>query len=373
MENDQIKQASPKKYFYELNFIRALACLCVVMVHVTANHYSINGQTFNWATLFLNQIARFGTPAFAIISGFLLYNQAINRGFKLQKFVSSRFTKIVLPFVIWSIIYLIVRSYNFPWMQDGASIKEFVLYFLRGDSYYHLYFMIVVVQFYILFPILQFATSKNWLIFLTLVAFFTNYFFIESPFDFGSDSLNSFFQDRASLFYWMFFFLLGGLLVHYWSSLVEWIEKNAIFCAVLGLVVTLFAIYEYKTFGFYSSTRLLNMFNLPVLFISLTGVYFILGRWKKMRNYFVQLGNLSMGIYLVHPLVIHVIRTNIPEVLDRTRWIPLSFIFTVAISIIIVKLINKLPFGQYIVTVAAAKKPAKQNTSTEKKTDTLSA
>ncbi|WP_077623369.1 acyltransferase [Sediminibacillus massiliensis] len=365
--------SSGKKYFYEMNFIRAIACLCVVMVHITASHYTLNGSSFNWATLSLNQLARFGTPAFAILSGFLLYNQAINRGFTLKRFISSRFTKIVVPFIIWSFVYLFVRSYSFPWTENGVSTKDFLYSFLVGDSYYHLYFIIVVVQFYILFPILQLAKSKKSLITLTLIAFFLNYFFMEQPFEIGSGLINSFFKDRASIFYWLFYFVFGGLMVHFWSPLVLWIKKNATFSVMLGVIVTIFTIYEYSTFGFYSSTRITNMFNLPILFVSGTGLYFLMERWGKLRSYIVQLGNLSMGVYLVHPLIIYIIRDLAPVLLDRTRWIPLTFAITLVTSIIVVKIIHKLPFGQYIVTVAAAKKKPKAANKEEKVERSLTA
>jgi probable poly-beta-1,6-N-acetyl-D-glucosamine export protein len=128
-ESISSQNKASRKYFYELNFVRAIACLLVVMVHVTARNYHLNDQTFNWATMFLNQVSRLGTPLFAIISGFLLYNQAINRGFQLNRFVSSRFTKVVIPFVVWSFVYMAINSYRFPWSENGHELGDFLTTF----------------------------------------------------------------------------------------------------------------------------------------------------------------------------------------------------------------------------------------------------
>ncbi|OIU69795.1 acyltransferase [Rossellomorea aquimaris] len=354
-----IQNQASRKYFYELNFIRAIACLLVVMVHVTARNYHMNDQTFNWATLFLNQVTRVGTPMFAIISGFLLYNQAINRGFQLNRFVSSRFTKVVIPFLVWSFVYLLVIDYSFPWQENGREMGYFLTHFFLGDGYYHLYFMMVVVQFYVLFPFLQFLKSKKSMIALTILAFFVNYFHLRRPFETGNELVNIFIQDRSSLLFWIFFFMLGGLLVHYWDSIIKLVEENAKFCLMIAFMLLGAGIYEYEVFGFYSSTRIANLIIMPIFFICIIGVYFLMGNLEKLRNQIIELGNLSMGIYLVHPLTLYLIQQNAPFLLERTRWIPAAFIITVVGSIIIVKLINKLPWGQYIVTVAGKKKTKK--------------
>src|SRR5699024_1272603 len=171
-----------KKYFYEIGFIRAIACLCIVMVHVTAGFYYENDGTFTWFNQFFNQISRYGTPAFAIISGFLLYNQAIKKGFTFKYFVQSRFTKVIIPFLIWSIVYLILKwsygQFELPNWSSSEEVKDFMYFFFTGKSNYHLYFISIVVQFYLIFPLLQLFKSRNSLILITLITFFVNYFFV---------------------------------------------------------------------------------------------------------------------------------------------------------------------------------------------------
>ncbi|WP_088052311.1 acyltransferase [Virgibacillus dakarensis] len=377
MEINQGNIKSSKKYFYEISFIRAIACLCVVTVHVTAGFYYENGNSFNWLTQFLNQISRFGTPAFAIISGFLLYNQVIKRGFNFKKFWKSRFTKVITPFFIWSLLYLLIKwKYNLfaiPSLDSSEEIKYFLYYFFTGKSNYHLYFIAIVVQFYLLFPLLQLFKSKKSLMLFTLISFFVNFFFVEYKIEIGNGLFNKFLNERVFFFHWVYYFFMGGLLVYYWDLIIKWIKQNTIFSMLLGLVVVIGGILEYQLAGWIDSNRSLNMINLPLLFVALAGIYSSLSSWNKIKYYFVEIGNLSMGIYLVHPLILFFLRRYeiFNHYFDRTRFLPLVFLFTLFVSIALVKLIVKLPFGNYIVTVVRSNK--RSNIRSSEKPTTISA
>ncbi|RIU94914.1 acyltransferase [Oceanobacillus picturae] len=358
-----------QKYYPEISFIRAIACLCVVMVHVTAGYYYTNGGNFNWLTQFLNQISRYGTPAFAIISGFLLYNQAINRKFKVSVFWKSRISKVISPFIIWSIIYLFVKwcygKYSLPTFNSLTEINDFIYYFFSGKSNYHLYFIAIVVQFYLIFPLLQMMKSKKPLIFLTIIGFFINHFIVNYNINLGNGFLNEFINGRVFIFHWIFYFFLGGLLVYYWDKIITLVKQNIKSSLLIGLIIIFFGVIEYRLTGWIESNRTLNMFNLPLLFISISGLYIALSSFKKIRSYVVEIGNLSMGIYLVHPLILFFLRNHsfFDLFYERTRYLPVIYIFTLVSSIILVKIVTKIPFGSYIVTVAKRKDKVIESTN----------
>lgn len=330
------------------------------MVHVTASNYSLNGGHLNWLLLFFNQIVRYGTPFFAVISGFLLYNQVINRNFNVKKFIFSRFTKIIIPFIIWSLIYLIIKSGNMYDVFTPENSKLFLYNFVLGKSHYHLYFIAVVLQFYFLFIFLRNFNSKKSLLYLTIISFFLNYFNILYPIHIESVWLNKFFSERAFILNWIFYFFFGGLLVHYWTVITKFVKDNIKYIIFIGIIPLIFIVIEYNIKDvILDSTRVANLFYTPILFVSFTCGYFLLENSPKIKNMFIEIGNLSMGIYLVHPLVIYYLRQYIPWIYERTRWILFGYILTVLISLIIVKLIHKTPIGHYIVTVASPKKRKK--------------
>lgn len=345
-------------FFDEISFIRGVACLAVVMVHVTANYYYANGNTFNDVTLFFNQVTRLGTPIFAVIAGFLLFNQSINRNFEVGRFVKTRFAKIVIPFLIWSIVYLALKdSYGNSLWPDWSSteeIKKFFYTFFTGGTHAHLYFIAMVIQFYVLFIGLSFIKSKTTVLLATLFSAFASYFFNRYQIDFGGVYVNEFLNSRSFILSWIFYFMLGGLLLVHWKSIVIYMKKGNLYVHLLALVLFSTTIdYHFQTSN--SSNKLLNMINVPLFFISLSTLYHSISTSSKLKKTIVQIGNFSMGIYLVHPLFLYIMaRHDLFEGLYRTRYLILVFIFVIALSFVTVWLISKLPFGKYIVTIATS-------------------
>ena len=252
---------------------------------------------------------------------------------------------------------MFLRGFSFSELNDSESIQQFVYDFVTGDSYMHLYFIAVVIQFYIIFPLIQQFNSRKQLFWLTMVSLFINYFYLTAKPDIGSGIIHQLTQERAFLLNWIFYFFLGGLLVHLWKPLIKYIKENLVFVAMLCMIPIFFMTYEYISNGLVrNSTRPANLMYVPVFFVSIVSVYYLLDKYKRFRNVVLEIGNMSMGIYLVHPLVIYFIRNDAAWLFERTRWIALGYILTVLISILIVKLVHKLPFGQYIVIIAGKKK-----------------
>ncbi|RIO36397.1 acyltransferase family protein, partial [Staphylococcus saprophyticus] len=99
------------KYYDEVPIIRSVAAMLVVAIH-TVNSIALSGGTFTSDGLgYVNQIARLGTPIFAVISAFLLTISVVNKGFNLDYFVKSRFSKIFIPYIIWTVFYLLYRAF----------------------------------------------------------------------------------------------------------------------------------------------------------------------------------------------------------------------------------------------------------------------
>ena len=57
--NTDISINKSNKYFYDLKFVRAIASLLVVVVHVTAANYHLHDGKLNWLLLFLIRLQDF--------------------------------------------------------------------------------------------------------------------------------------------------------------------------------------------------------------------------------------------------------------------------------------------------------------------------
>jgi probable poly-beta-1,6-N-acetyl-D-glucosamine export protein len=352
-----------RSHIAEIHILRAIACLLVVFVHVSATYYYQQGQQFNDYTYFINQISRFGTPIFALISGFLLFYQVRFRGFDLKRFSTSRFTKIGFPFLFWSIFYL-----GFMYVAEGVNPfdvgeKRFLINFLSGNSFYHLYFMAIVFQFYLLFPFLQLIRSKkNWIILLTGSILLNLYFLkLFTPGQFEG-IIGEILGQRAFLPHWIYFFIFGGFLAYYWEPLAAFSRKYKGILGIAVILITLAAVWEYKTVGAIASNRATNMINIPIITLFIIGIGETITKINWLNHSLTKIGTLSMAIYLAHPFVIYCFQEIAPASIWKTVLFPIVYAVILLATIGVVKIIQLFPLNQYILTVPKIKTAEKKET-----------
>ncbi|KPL59270.1 acyltransferase [Rossellomorea vietnamensis] len=348
--------SNSRGHISEIHVLRAIACLLVLFVHVSATFYYQQGQQFNDLTYFINQISRFGTPIFALISGFLLFYQTRFKGFNLSRFVSSRFTKIGIPFLFWSIFYLL-----FMYVAEGVNPfdvgeKQFLVNFSFGNSFYHLYFMSIVFQFYLVFPLLQLVRSKkSWAILLG-IAIAVNVYFLEI-FSLGEMEgiWGNILGQRAFLPNWIYFFIFGGFLAYYWEPLSSFAKRSKVLLGVSVILITLVAVWEYTVMGSIASNRVTNMINIPIITLFIIGVGSNITRLKWTNLFMTKIGTLSMAIYLSHPFVLYCVQEIAPPSIWKTIHFPAIYLIILLGTILMVKIIQLLPWNQYILTVPKIK------------------
>ncbi|WP_064091889.1 acyltransferase [Rossellomorea aquimaris] len=340
----------------EIHFLRAIACLLVLLVHVSGSFYYEHGEQYNEFTLFVNQISRFGTPMFALISAFLLCYQTKMKGFNLNRFISSRFTKIGLPFLFWSVFYLVFMYF----VQDSNPLETgkrlFLVNFAFGNSFYHLYFMSIVFQFYLLFLVLQLFRSKKSWTFLLIISIIINVYFLHS-FQPGQYEgiIGVILSQRAFLPNWIFFFIFGGFLAYFWDPLLDAAKKYSLYSGIAVLLVVLAAVWEYKVMGSIDSNRSSNIINIPLITIFIIGIGDRINQNKWISRFLTQIGTLSMAIYLVHPFVLYCFQAFAPKLVWHTAAFPIVFVIILLGSIGMIKVIQAVPWNHYVLTIPKVK------------------
>lgn len=143
-----------RKHLPEFDFIRAIVAMAVIAIHVTADSASKNN-----VVLVCNQLVRFAVPMFILVSGFLLYFADQNKkALPVRVFLKKRFSKIVIPYALWHTIYSLYVVYKTG--QPAAAIlgrpfiHSFITGFFFGRGYSHLYFLPLILQLYLLYPLL---------------------------------------------------------------------------------------------------------------------------------------------------------------------------------------------------------------------------
>lgn len=350
-----------KTYLFEIHFLRALACLMVVGVHVSATNSAMNNDTYNSFTYFLNQIGRFGTPIFALISGFLLFYPLTRKKFKIGYFLKTRISKIIIPFLLWSAVYRYLRFYYEkweladPWKEAGTI--------LSGNAFYHLYFIAIVVQFYIIFPFIQkiFKTQSLILVF-TFISFIISYKLygfhpnMEGP-------LGDYLGGKSFMPIWIFYFAFGGFMAFYWEGIVAVTKKRKWLMLFISIAIFAGAVVEYTMNGYVSNRRISNLINIPLLSLAVVGIYPFLSKWAVIKKPLVVLGQYSMGIYLVHPLILYLMARHLPESYWDMKYVAVMFLAVLLIAVAGIRIIQFIPFSSYFIPVPKIKNAKKADPS----------
>jgi surface polysaccharide O-acyltransferase-like enzyme len=349
-------QIGRKETILWIDLIRVVAIFLVVMIHVS-------GQVTNhWGEIPADQwlignvyggIARVAVPLFFMISGYLL----LPRTESLRAFYTKRMMRILIPFVVWSLIYLGWYCWNHATICTPSFVGD--LLFVQG-TYYHLWFLYALIGIYMILPVLRLMIKPDmdqrilwyliglWLIFQTLFTI-TNEFWnftlkITPPLATGF------------VCYFIFGYLLGGIT----SSCLKIILATILW--MLGTLITIIGTYFFTRNSGQFDSFFYNFVSFNVILAS--GTAFLLLRWISERKYFASavaqaltgaLATSAFGIYLIHILVIEAVSGWIPWVhinslIGNAIWsIPFVSILVFSLSFLIVRILQKIPVLKYIV------------------------
>lgn len=350
MESQQRK----KEFIPWPDLIRVVATLLVVMVHVSGQITNVWGQVPVRDWLIANVyggIARVCVALFFMISGYLL----LPRQETLGAFYRKRMPKVLIPFVVWSLIYA-------GWFcKDHACTPQIVwnLFFVWG-AYYHLWFLYSLIGIYLILPVLRLMTRTGadqrilWYLFGLWLIF--------QP---GLSIAKQFWGFNTKLGAPLTTGFIGCFILGY--LLGDWILSRRVVIVsaaawLLGTLVTILGTYwmtsqSGKFEGFFYDLISLNVI------VASAGAFLVL-RWigetklsasSKIRDTTRSLATASFGIYLVHVLVIEILGSWIPgfhfdTFIGNPLWsIPLLVGIVFILSFLIVRLLQKVPLLNLIV------------------------
>ena len=160
-----------------LDIIRATAIIFVVLIHSMG---IVNDSTESCGITAIKgfySIIHIGVPLFVMLSGALL----LGKEEPLSLFFKKRFRRVLIPFVIWSIIVSLIHFF-----QSGErNIFDWFFIFIKeifGDGVHTIYWYVyMILGLYLLTPILRvIVKSRTILTFSTLLCFalyYLQYFF----------------------------------------------------------------------------------------------------------------------------------------------------------------------------------------------------
>ncbi len=289
----------------ELTLMRAIACLSVLMVHISAVPFDEMAGSVGTLTVFayLNRAFKFTTPAFVFLSGVMQYYHHWETPFDYKKFMKKRFGPIFWPYLTTVFLY---EGLFFLSGMNVVNLKAMLLRLLLGTSNYHLYFVIIIMQLYLLMPLILGAfrrIDEKWVLLGSLIINLTSREFLNVPYG-----------DRFFANY-LFFFVLGAYVVRHMVKMKEKLPSFLGHLAVLYGVLT--AVYGSQFVGYTLNGLTYNphltsltwfVFSTVAIFflyaISLYGVKkFYKGSFKRWVD---RINGASYWIYLLHPMGLYV-------------------------------------------------------------------
>ncbi|WP_223067265.1 acyltransferase [Paenibacillus caui] len=158
---------SVKPRIHDLDFYRAFGILAVVVIHMTSYPVvRMRREPDSAAAIFYtfwNGISQFAVPAFIFLSGLVLFYNYWSPERRSRSWIGTFYRKrlllIFVPYALWSFIYFLIMEIErgrLPFLNLG----QFFLSLVTGQNYEHLYYFIMLSQFYILFPLLLMAVRS---------------------------------------------------------------------------------------------------------------------------------------------------------------------------------------------------------------------
>jgi surface polysaccharide O-acyltransferase-like enzyme len=344
------------------DLLRVIAIYMVMQIHTGEFEYEgPNGTVLHtagsWAVGWTNSLLRVCVPLFVMITGFFLFPIENER-----KFFRKRFTRVLIPFVIWCAVYAF-----YYYGQGTISLHTALLNIAKitvnyGTEVGHLWFVYMLMAIYLIAPVFSpwivSASRKSMELFLVLWGVsmllpFIHLFFSEV---WGECYWNA----TPTLYYFsgfMGYAVLAAYIKRFWMAPSRGIDWLAIVMVVAGYGVTA-AGFLYRL-GYVQDTNSLELtWNFTTLNVAvMTAGLFLLFRnihadrsnslvWKWIDD----LARMSYGMYLAHIIVLNAVHSLLAPVLGNPFLrIPTIAATTFLITYLAVKLLSLLPKSKYLI------------------------
>ncbi|MGM9760587.1 MAG: acyltransferase [Parabacteroides sp.] len=338
-----------------LDWMRFVACILVILQHVTEYYYVSPEFTPHYSDNSIlvgvfNSISRVSVPLFAMISGYLLLPMSQTT----VQFFKRRFTRILYPFVLWSVVYSVWFA-----LRADSTLTEWLQSVIRLPFVYqaeHLWYVYMLIGLYLLIPILSpwlKSVSKRELqayLWLWLFTSFLPYLRLWIP-SIGADI---YFNPSPTFYYFSGFagYLLLGHYIRRYNPFAGWQATVAI---VVGWIVTSWVfLYQLSSVDTLPALELSWGFETFNVVIMTCGVFILLLKTKPSRFVFIDKGiisisTLSYGIYLCHVLWLSTYMSLFMPVFDNVLLVALCVVpCTFVSAYLTIFLLNKLPIAKYI-------------------------
>jgi surface polysaccharide O-acyltransferase-like enzyme len=333
-----------------IDLIRAGGAFLVVLAHVIL-YPALRGSGPVWAQSLYYTASRVAVPLFFMASGFLLLGKQESYG----DFFRKRALRVLVPFLIWSLIYL---AWNGEFQRGSftlGALGEGLLRILRGPRAPHLWFFYVLVSLYLFTPVLRIFTLNAR---MRDLAYFCGLWFVLDP------VLNVLRRELGLQVGFEFLFVTGyiGYYVggHFLARLA--LTRRVLMTAA-GTFVAAFVFVFYTVYTGLQSPDYDQFYEgyLSVSVVLMTASAFLLTRGygarigARLQALVRRASAASLGIYLLHVLVLDLLNMAVAARFGEAGWgssvwvMPMSAIVGFLLCWGVVAVLQRIPIVKYAV------------------------
>jgi surface polysaccharide O-acyltransferase-like enzyme len=324
--------------FRWVDLVRVVGAFLVVMAHV-----AFRGSGSELAESYYFIVSRVAVPLFFMVSGYLLLGKEEPYGVFFRK----RALKVIVPFLAWSVIYMLWKKEGFEAGFSFDLVLSYILKIIRGPRENHLWFFYALIGLYLFTPILRVFVARAT---MQDLWYFCGLWFLVTP-------VFSFLQEFTPLKIGFELYLVAGYTGYFVLGYL--LGKLQFTRWQLYLLIFLF-------FVFSIGSALLNALvksdyfsgYLSMNIVLMTAFAFVLLRempiGDRLNGVLAPLSRASFGIYLVHVIVLALLEqwpvtTGWFSMGSSVYMIPLLGLLGFFVSFVVVAILQKNPLLRWIV------------------------
>ena len=286
-----------------IDTIKAFAILFVIFIHSSTPFVTDNVQGGAWmiANIY-DSMSRMAVPLFFMVSGVLFLNK---KDESLIIFFKKRFLKIIIPLIVWSFVYILLKKYV---AHQDINIVDNLIYALNKPVYYHLWFMYSIIGIYLMLPIVKVFNNHAS---INIKYYYLALWFVSVAI---IPLINSIYHTELETYMpivvgYIGYFILGDLLKD--LQLTRTIYYSSILIFIISTLMTIIGTASGDTFTHmyydnFSVTTVMQSIAMFIILKYLTVNYII--NSEKLSKIVILLSTYSLGIYLIHPILLRLIK-----------------------------------------------------------------
>ena len=326
-----------------ISILNVLACIGVVILHTFETGYTSDAN-FVFEVL-IRAIAYCAVPVFFMITGATLIDY--RERYDTKTFFKKRLLKVIIPLIIWSIIYFIINFFKGKFSINDLSFKFVFEYFFLVKTNPIFWFFVVIIGIYLAIPVISLIpqeSRRKAFLYIIIITFVFIYFLLDLLYHLN---LNYNYDLKFPPTYsgWISFIFIG-----YYIDKYEIVKKHRVIIYVLGIigfltmvVPTIFISYHKNE----SCSWFDEYYDAPCVLYSASVFLFFKSKINnnqivtKIMPFFNFVAPTTLGIYVLHIAIRDFLRY-----FYTYSYFGMNLVLTLSIltiCFIVVKIVQKIP------------------------------